>query len=69
MSVVRRIYDHFELVLTPEAEHAMLQFLADNPQNKNGVHSYSLETYGLQRDTERCRFEFYTDYFGISSDG
>jgi len=68
MSVVRRIYDHFELVLTPEAEHAMLQFLTDNPQNKNGVHSYSLETYGLQRDTERCRFEFYTDYFGINSE-
>ena len=69
MFVVRRIYDHFELVLTPEAERAMLRFLTDNPQNKNGVHSYSLETYGLQRDAERCRFEFYTDYFGINSDG
>jgi hypothetical protein len=68
LSVVRRIYDHFNLVLTPEAERAMLGFLTDNPQNKNGVHSYSLETYGLQRDNERWRFEFYTDHFGIDSE-
>jgi hypothetical protein len=65
LGVVRSIYEHFELVLTPEAERAMRQFLAENPQNKNGVHSYSLETYGLRRDTERNRFQFYTDHFGI----
>ena len=65
MEVVRWIYDHFEMALTAEAERAMLRFLAKNPQNKNGVHSYSLDTYGLQRDEERRRFQFYTDYFGI----
>jgi hypothetical protein len=68
VAMVRLIYDHFELVLAAEAERAMLNFLAENPQNKMGVHSYSLETYGLQRDNERRRFQFYTDYFGINSE-
>jgi hypothetical protein len=65
LNVIRLIYDRFEMELTGEAERAMLRFLTQHPQNKNGVHSYSLESYGLQRDTERCRFQFYTDYFGI----
>ena len=68
MGVIRLIYDQFEMELTGEAERAMLRFLAQNPQNKKGVHVYSLETYGLQRDAERNRFQFYTDYFGIKSE-
>ncbi len=51
MAVIRQIYDHFEMVLTDDAERAMRRFLAENPQNKSGVHRYSLETYGLDRET------------------
>ena len=51
--------------LTDKAENAMRLFLRDNPQNKNGVHRYSLEDFGLDRETERRRFQFYTDFFGI----
>ena len=69
MAVVRRIYDHFEMTLTDDAENLMLQLLASNPQNKNGVHRYSLETFGLHRDAERRRFQFYTDYYGIDPEG
>lgn len=65
MAVVRRIYDHFEMALTNEAERAMRRFLVENPQHKSGVHRYSLETYGLNRETERRRFRFYTDHYGI----
>jgi hypothetical protein len=68
MAVVRGIYDHFDMALTHEAERAMLSFLAKHPQNKHGVHGYSLEKYGLDRETERRRFQFYTDYFGIVSE-
>ena len=69
MAVVRRIYDHFDMALTDEAKRAMLHFLAEHPQNKHGVHGYSLEKYGLDRETERRRFQFYTDYFGIAPEG
>ncbi len=65
MSVVRRIYRHFDMELTGETETAMLCFLAENPQNRHGVHRYSLEEFGLDRDTENRRFEFYTNFFGI----
>jgi hypothetical protein len=67
MTVVSQIYDHFDMELTDEAERAMLHFLAEHPQNKYGVHGYSLEKYGLDDTTERRRFRFYTDYFGIVS--
>jgi hypothetical protein len=53
------------MALTDETEMAMLRFLAENPQNRHGVHRYSLEEFGLDLDTERRRFEFYTSFFGI----
>src|SRR5208337_2828650 len=53
MGAVRRIYQHFELKLTPAAETAMGRFLAENPQGKDGVHRYSLEEFGLDPVEER----------------
>ena len=65
MTVVRLIYRHFDMELTDAAESAMARFLKQNPQNKHGVHRYTLEEFSYDRDAERCRFQFYTDYFGI----
>ena len=65
LSVVRGIYRHFDRELTVEAELAMRRFAAENPKDKHGVHRYSLEEFGLDRETEKRRFQFYTDYFGI----
>jgi len=65
MSVVRRIYEHFNRELTGDAEEAMLRFVAKNPKGEKGVHHYSLEEFGLDEGEERERFRFYTDYFGI----
>jgi len=65
MAVVRSIYRHFDMKLSRESEMAMLRFLAKNPQNSHGVHRYSLGEFGLDSDTERKRFEFYTDFFRI----
>ncbi len=48
--MVRRIYEHFDLELTPAAEAAMQRFLLANPKNKDGVHRYSLEEFGLDPD-------------------
>jgi hypothetical protein len=69
MSMVRRIYEFFDLELTGAAETAMERFLLANPKNKGGVHRYSLEEFGLNTETERRRFQFYLDYFGIEPEG
>ena len=68
LAVVRSIYRHFEIQLSNEAEHAMLRFLKEHPQNKNGVHRYALEDFGLNRTNERRRFQFYTDHFGLGTE-
>jgi hypothetical protein len=65
MSMVRRIYEFFDLELTPAAEAAMQRFLQANPKNKDGVHRYSLEEFRLNPHEERRRFQFYLDFFGL----
>jgi Sulfotransferase family len=69
MSLVRRIYGFFDLELSGAAETAMERFLLANPKNKGGVHRYSLEEFGLNPETERRRFQFYLDFFGIEPEG
>ncbi len=66
MAVVRQVYQYFDRELTRDAETAMRRFVTENPKNKNGEHVYSLEEFGFDRDTERRRFRFYTDFYGIS---
>jgi hypothetical protein len=68
LAMVRSLYRHFEIPLTNEAERAMLRFLKENPQNKNGVHHYALEDFGLDPTTERRRFQFYMDHFGLGTE-
>ncbi len=65
MAMVRRIYTHFDLELTPAAATAMQRFLTANPKHKGGVHRYSLAEFGLNPQEERRCFQFYLDFFGI----
>jgi hypothetical protein len=65
MAMVRRIYQHFDLELVEAAAAAMQRFLRSNPKGKGGVHSYSLEEFGLNPEEERRRFQFYLDFFGL----
>jgi hypothetical protein len=65
MSVVVGIYGHFNRELSREAEEAMRCFVTQNPQNKCGVHRYSMQEYGLDPAEERRNFQDYTEYFGI----
>ena len=44
---IRKLYAHFGEPLTAEAEAAMRQLLAENPQGKHGKHVYSLDEFGL----------------------
>ena len=68
VAMAGRIYAHFGLELGDEAEDRMRRFLADNPQGKHGKHTYTLEEFGLDRATERKRFRFYQDYYGVETE-
>ena len=65
LGAVERVYDFLGWPLTSEARTAMRNFLAANPKNKHGVHSYTLEQFGLSRATETARFRSYCERFGI----
>jgi hypothetical protein len=65
LGTVERVYDFLGWPLTTEARNAMQSFLAANPKNKHGVHSYTLEEFGLSRATLTERFRSYCERFRI----
>lgn len=65
IGTVRRIYEHFDEPLTPEAEAAMHAYLADNPKGKHGKHEYDLAEYGLTAEGVRERFKDYIERYDI----
>ena len=65
LGTVERVYDFLQWPLTPEARAAMQRFLDANPKNKHGVHSYTLEQFGLSRAQELARFRNYCERFRI----
>ena len=68
IGMVRRIYSHFGLDLTLEAEERMRRFLTENPRDKHGAHRYRLEDAGLDAAVERERYRPYQERFGIESE-
>jgi hypothetical protein len=67
IGLVRRIYDYFDFDLSAETEARMERYLAENPQGKHGAHNYTLDTFGLDGETELARFSEYCDRFGLST--
>jgi len=65
LGTVERVYDFLGWPLTTQARTAMQNFLAANPKDKHGVHSYTLEQFGLSRATETIRFKSYCERFRI----
>jgi hypothetical protein len=65
LGTVERVYDFLGWPLTTDARAAMQRFLAANPKNKHGVHSYTLEQFGLSRTAEMLRFRNYCERFRI----
>jgi hypothetical protein len=69
MAQVRRIYEFAGLALTPAALAAMEASRRDNPQNKHGVHNYTLEDFGLSLAQIRRDYGRYREFFGIPEEG
>jgi hypothetical protein len=65
LGTVERLYDFLGWPLTDVARAAMARFLTANPKNKHGVHRYTLEQFGLNRDSEAVRFRSYCERFEI----
>ncbi len=59
VAAVRGIYAYAGLDFTPVAEAGMRDWLAENPADKHGRHSYTLADYGLTDDRVR---DVYADY-------
>jgi hypothetical protein len=65
---IRRIYDQFGLTYTAEAESRMRRFLAENPGDKHGKHTYRFADTGLDVDEERRKVQRYQTFFGVRSE-
>lgn len=65
MDIVRRIYDHFGLDLSPLAEQRMKERVEANPESSHGAHSYTLEHFGLTREGLHERFHDYIRHFDL----
>lgn len=68
IAMVRKIYEHFGIEYTAEAEKRMRTFLAANAADKHGRHSYDLSLGGLDVATERKRYAAYQSRFEIPSE-
>lgn len=69
MAQVRRIHEFADLALTPAAVAAMEASRRDNPQNKHGVHNYTLEEFGLSLAQIRRDYGRYREFFSIPEEG
>lgn len=65
VGAVRGIYDFAGINFTPETEAGVRGWLAENPADKHGRHSYTLADYGL---TEARVREVYADYIDTYAD-
>ena len=65
---VARIYDHFGLELSAEAEVRMRDYLAGNPRDAHGTHEYTLDMFGLRRDAVWDAFREYNERFDVRSE-
>lgn len=65
ITMIRRVYQHFAMPFTPEAEARMTRYLAANPKDKGGGHRYAPGDFGLDADEERRRFADYVERFRI----
>ena len=68
IGMVRRIYDRFELDVTPEFEERMTAYMANNRQGKYGRHRYSCEEYAIDTQELKTRYRTYFDKYDFHAD-
>ncbi|CAF1555466.1 unnamed protein product [Adineta ricciae] len=63
IATVRRIYDHFGFRWSNEFEIAMQNWPRDNPQGKQGRHTYSLADIHRTHDDIKAQYNDYIKLF------
>ena len=66
VAAVRAIYDYFSLSPDEGMEERMRDWLAGNPANKHGMHSYDLEQFGLSPQEVDKWFDGYQEHSPLS---
>lgn len=69
LGTVRRIHGHFGYATSPEMERRMQSWVDSNPRHKHGVHSYTLQRFGLGAEEVRAAYRPYTERFGVPHEG
>ena len=64
-SVVKNIYETFNLSMSDEASTQMRAFIDDNPKGKHGAHTYTPEEFGVDPENVRAKFRIYIERFGL----
>lgn len=62
IGTVRKIYDKFDMNLSDETINRFKTFLAENPRDKNGLHMYRLEDFGLTEEMVNKKFSEYIKF-------
>jgi hypothetical protein len=63
MQMIERIYDHFGLTLSAEAEKAIADRIVKNPEG-HGLHNYTMESFALSPSMILDRHAEYIEKFG-----
>lgn len=62
---VRKLYSHFGLELSPEAEQSMRSYADGHRKDRHGAHRYSLAEFGLDRGEVEDRLARYFERFDV----
>jgi hypothetical protein len=62
---IAEVYERLGVALEAPVESRMRAFLADNPSDKHGVHSYTFSVTGLDEVETRRRTQRYERYFSV----
>jgi hypothetical protein len=65
---VQRIYDFFELELSPRVRTRMQDYLNTHTADQHGTHRYDFHDFGLDLAEERERVRPYQEYFAVPSE-
>jgi hypothetical protein len=65
VAAVRRIYAHFDLPLSEEADRRFLAWKQENPRGKHGEHRYGAEDFGITEAAINDRFAAYISHFSV----
>ncbi len=66
VGTVRKVYEHFDIEVTPVVEQGVRDYLAANPRDKHGTHTYDLADFGIDPDEANERFAIYRAHFNLA---